>query len=195
MKPNETLIKRQIETHGSRLTYTAYHEAGHAVADMVLGHGVARVSIVPDPEQWIGGASLQCDGDDMTPEGMADLVVALYAGAEAERCVRPKDGDNFKVIKGGASSDDDKAEEYLSHCRESSDELRAKAAQLVAEHWGFVELVVGELLEFHVLDYEEVDHLHDEYKGEGAYIKISPLAYYRLKHADFLAKLPGRKGV
>jgi len=75
---------------------TAYHEAGHAAADLLLGHNPDLVTIEPKGDTL--GTAGQLDGDNMTPEGACNLIISLYAGAEAQRHV---DSDQ-EAIKGGA---------------------------------------------------------------------------------------------
>ena len=179
----EALIRTDAE-----LRSTAYHEAGHAAADLVLGHGVLNVSIVPGDGNV--GHAFQLDGDDMTPEGMADLVVAAYAGAEAQRRIYPDDWRSMLRIKLGAQSDDEIAERYLQYCADTADALRTLAAALVSKHWDLIELIADELLKYHVLDDTEVETQRDILAGDATH---ADLEQYRSIWHEQLAQMPGRK--
>jgi len=63
----------------------AYHEAGHAVADLLFDHAPDCVSIVPCQDRGTLGHECHLDGEDSTPEGCRRLAIACYAGAEAEK--------------------------------------------------------------------------------------------------------------
>lgn len=78
------------------IKHIAYHEAGHAVAQYVLGHYPTKVIIIKNKD--VLGSASHLDGDDLSVEGITDLVINLYAGAEAEKLV----SDDMDVIKGGA---------------------------------------------------------------------------------------------
>ncbi len=138
----------------------AYHEAGHTAADLLLDHGSIGVTIVPGGGNL--GSAQQLYGDDMTAEGMEDLVIALYAGAEAEKHVNP----DHDVVKLGASSDDEKAANYLRSLKSSERELRERTVRLLTDNWGLVELIASELLLHGTLIGDELDIMLSVYRGE-----------------------------
>ena len=140
--------------------HTAYHEAGHAAADLLLGHSPCRATIVATEDT--AGTTQQLDGDNMTAEGMENLVIALYAGAEAQSHVDVND----EAIKVGASDDDEQAAEYLRLLNSTEEELRERTTELISEHWELVELIASELLLHKTLQYEELVSLFGVYLGE-----------------------------
>lgn len=65
---------------------TAWHEAGHAVADVAAGLPFHDVQIWVESEQWTGAVRLAPDDESwwVPPEQLPDFVVMLLAGPEAE---------------------------------------------------------------------------------------------------------------
>jgi len=159
--------------------HVAYHEAGHVAADMVLGHVSLGATIAPKGAML--GSAGQLYGDDLTPEGMRDLIIALYAGAEAEKRICA----DHDQVRCGASSDDEKAEEYLPLSDSTESVLRKAAAQLVEQHWEFVEMIAAELMKFQTLIYDEIAIVYDIYQGESTF---DDLARFRLLFADEINK-------
>ena len=154
---------------------TAYHEAGHAAADLILGHGSIGVTIAPKGNS-LGGAT-QLYGDDMTVEGMEDLVVALYAGAEAEKRITP----DYDHANAGAWEDDEKAADYLRLLNRTEHERRERTADLISEHWGLVELIASQLLHHESLQGDEVYILLDVYRGESTMEELEEFRVHFLR--------------
>ena len=173
--------------------HTAIHEAGHAAADLILGHGCLVVSIVRNKDDATLGHASPLDGDVFTSEGMEKLVISIYAGAEAMRAVVPTGELWAERIRNGSRGDDAAAAEYLRHCRYSADELRNQSAQLVREHWALIELLARELLKYRVLSGEEVDILKDVIDGETTYEELQE--YRGGLAAESLSRLEGRSAV
>ncbi len=139
---------------------TAYHEAGHAAADLLIEHQAVMATI--EPRLGNLGSVSQLYGDDRTVEGMENLVMSLYAGAEAEKHVNS----DFEAVKLGASDDDEKAGEYLASLNSSEDDLRKRSAKLLSDNWRLVELIAWELLLHETLRHDELDILLSVYLGE-----------------------------
>ena len=87
------------------LIATAYHEAGHAVADRVLGFRVKQISIVRDAKKGLEGFSKSNTRFNVeameypTRERRAyyhDYVVALFSGEEAQRRFSPRSVRNWQ---------------------------------------------------------------------------------------------------
>ena len=167
----------------SNLRSVAYHEAGHAVAELVFGNNPSIATIEPKGDHL--GHSNKIDGDIFSEEGIKEEIIALYAGAEAERLVN----DDYELIKEGAWSDDEQAESHLrqitrneSDLRTMETELRKETAELIQTHRELVEGVASELLEHITLNYEELDYIYEIYKGE---TPEEELEDYRRRRADF----------
>jgi ATP-dependent Zn protease len=79
---------RKPKRRPSALEYTAYHEAGHAVAAIALRAGVERVSVVPDEVPDSVGHCL-CKTAPREPDPVAgrDSRSALRARDEVERAI------------------------------------------------------------------------------------------------------------
>ena len=148
----------------------AYHEAGHTAVGFLLGHSPGKATIIP--ADTTEGRMRHLDGDDMTAEGMENLVMMLYAGADAEKRV---DSDH-DAVKLGATGDNEEAEDYLALLNATEDDLRKRAAKLLSDNWRLVELIAAELLIHGTLDYQERDILFDIYRGE---MTIQDIEYYR----------------
>jgi hypothetical protein len=151
---------------------TAFHEAGHAVTDLVLGHAPDFSSIIKKGDTL--GREEQMDGDEFSVEGMEDLVISLYAGAAAEKKIT----NDLKSVMGGANSDYKKAEEYLRSLRSTKEELEQRADELIRKHWSLVKRIAKELIEYGELEWGELDFLFNIYRGEET---EQDLALYRAK--------------
>ncbi len=67
----------------------AYHEAGHAVAALLLGRTVTRVNIVrDDASRGVRVPSFRDDAEE-TPETTADKILILLAGGAAQHVRDP----------------------------------------------------------------------------------------------------------
>lgn len=76
---------RSSEEHSEALEIVAYHEAGHAVMNLLSGKPVARVSIM-GMTSGVGGAVFQSDEGKVfhTKESIEQEVKILYAGRASE---------------------------------------------------------------------------------------------------------------
>lgn len=76
---------RSSEEHGETLEIVAYHEAGHAVMNLLSGKPVARISIM-GMTSGVGGAVFQSDEGKVfhTKESIEQEVKILYAGRASE---------------------------------------------------------------------------------------------------------------
>lgn len=152
---------------------TAYHEAAHAVAKLVLDLPFGPVTIVPDgsilgavvqphPRMWIRGTQ-------RTQQALATkLMVSVCAGWQAECRIDPDacedvgPSDDYETCRTlmfdyslgppGGHVRDAPHEEFLS-------EQKAKAAALVHRHWPKITRVASELILRGSLTEEEVRSL------------------------------------
>jgi hypothetical protein len=67
----------------SRLTATAYHEAGHAVIALSLGRAVQRVTVIPN-QRYLGACHLQKSRFKPSKDWLEDEILILLAGMVAE---------------------------------------------------------------------------------------------------------------
>lgn len=76
---------RTSEEHSEALEIVAYHEAGHAVMNLLSGKPVARISIM-GMTSGVGGAVFQADDSSVfhTKESVEQEVKILYAGRASE---------------------------------------------------------------------------------------------------------------
>jgi hypothetical protein len=148
------------------LDKTAIHEAGHAVMHLVLSLGIKSLTIVPDYERMIAGASThggewgnpaqdfgEQDDDTATLRLVAEdtfwlrHAVACYAGAEAVRQLRPaSDPDE------GADSDNDAAVDAINSITDDAESLdlyfalaKRRCVLLVAQYAPEIEAVAAAL--------------------------------------------------
>ena len=166
-------------------SFTAIHEAGHAVADHVLGQTPDKVTIEPNHEEGAAGHASQSDGDDMTEEGTRALVVALLAGEGASLLA----GEAAEIASEGAASDQDKAEEYIYGLRDTEDErvsllrdLRDETEALLRNHWSKLGLVARFLLKHTTLDDDDLSSLlesNDEREAEDLFEEGRALNVFR----------------
>lgn len=144
---------------------TAYHEAGHAAAALVFGMHPHCATIVPDDEGEALSHTQRLYEDLVSLDGSSDgyrqTAIAYCAGAEAQRRV---DGD-LERIRIGASGDSIEAKELLESTVISEDEVRAQTVEFIDEHWPLVDRIAVELLTHRTLGPEELDTLHEIYKG------------------------------
>lgn len=100
---------RSTEEHSEAMEIVAYHEAGHAIMNMLCGKPIARISIM-GMTSGVGGAVFQSDEDKVfhTKENLEQEVKILYAGRASEEIKFGSDN-----ITDGASNDITKATELL----------------------------------------------------------------------------------
>jgi hypothetical protein len=138
-----------------RLTRTAYHEAGHAVASFLTGAAIQAVSIVPEGDD-LGSVTHRpfpkwfqpdVEGDARHRHLIERRIVVLFAGKEAERRY------SGRVSPGVAASDYRTAVNLATYVADGEQTgpfcewLRVRAKCLVTMHyWPLVEAVAAELL-------------------------------------------------
>ncbi|ATE57492.1 hypothetical protein [Actinosynnema pretiosum] len=141
-----------MDTPRLALTGTAHHEAGHAVIALALGGTVRAIRLTRVGGDWRGDIGLRFPDD---PQVVPDLVVAMLAGAHAERhwheLHRPRRAHYPYDIDAGTAWDRDQAHELLAalprHQRPAHHELDARAARLVVAHWARVEHLAARLIQ------------------------------------------------
>lgn len=97
------------EKHSEDMKITAYHEAGHALMNTLLGIPVSRATIV-GTTSGVGGAVFKEDDmkESMSKQDILDTVMSFYGGRAAEEAVFGKEH-----ITTGASNDIEKGTAYL----------------------------------------------------------------------------------
>jgi ATP-dependent Zn protease len=144
---------------------TAYHEAAHAVAHIVMGYKLEHVSIDPPKDGTLGGTKGEIvppsfearlrqrdEFDDSELRLIGDEIVTYLLGEIAEARRR---GDTYRLDPLNVRTDDERqvmgrigalwpnyaeADEHLAA-------LHTSAQQLAAEHWSKIETVASALLE------------------------------------------------
>jgi hypothetical protein len=151
------------------LETTAYHEAGHAVADHVLGFNIRSVTIAPSK-----GCAGKVSGklgvkprileygnpSRATVTKWHDKVVTLLAGAEAQRRFKP-----HSIRRYMARGDHNAAVDILFRLHPEEEELNAAIKFLEARtrnlvgnaiRWGQIEALAGALMAKRTLTGQEV---------------------------------------
>lgn len=145
-----------------RLTATAYHEAGHAVAHIVLEMPFESATIVPNREEGLLGAvssgysqwMLNIHRREFRAE-VRDAITITMAGPIAEELLTGWRND------AGASRDDRECWHMLyqiygerrdRHARD----LARRAKKLVVANWALVKRIANALLEYKTLSEAEV---------------------------------------
>jgi hypothetical protein len=117
-----------------------------------------------------------------TTEWVEALVAELYAGFAAEILLAPDHEEEARI---GRSSDDVKADRFIEWLGGDSDQqearLRAKAAQVVEEHWPAIERIAAELIEHRVLDDTEVETLIEIAEGSEDVTEADLATYRRIR--------------
>ena len=179
---------------------TAYHEAGHCVVGGIFGHGCDDASIVPgdgtlghvtaNGMYWVEDDVNRDLDRELVEErvcslyaGLEERVCSLYAGYAAQVRFAPESAERARLGAGsGAGSDDERAEELLEMAGLATaadrERLRARSAQLVAEHWPAVERIAVELLEHQRLGGQEVEALLEVVRGDSS---EEDLARFRIR--------------
>lgn len=132
--------------------FTAYHEAGHAVADHIFEHGLIQVDIEQDG-LLVGGVTSESTDYD-TEESAGRHVISLLAGYYAELRTKPPD---TKLARGLAGGDFRRAEVAI-HALAGGDlaSWEQRTAKFVELHWTAIEAVARELLVRDKLDGDQV---------------------------------------
>lgn len=148
---------------------TLYHEAGHAVAAIVLGMTFDHVrinSVYPGMAGELGGSVLQVGYRQNPPKDSRQAhIVQTLAGSEAERlrlrslglCWRTKEGEKLPFNPGSMEDDTRLVVGFLGREPEAREltELRDRATALLQEQWPTVEALVSRLQGDSVLSYAE----------------------------------------
>lgn len=178
---------RSSEEHGETLEIVAYHEAGHAVMNLLSGKPVARISIM-GMTSGVGGAVFQSDEGKVfhTKESVEQEIKILYAGRASEEIKFGREH-----ITDGASNDITEATKLLvnyltrfgfgeglidysvlSSSNMSNNNVSEKVSKLSAQFYGEaleklnenydkVEQLAKKLLEVKTLSGSEVQELWD----------------------------------
>jgi ATP-dependent Zn protease len=169
---------QRVNPKGDVRTSTAYHEAGHAVADLMLGFEFDSATIVPNAEARSLGAVMgphavfgyHGSGRRERARRVRDAIVAFYAGLAAEHVCCGVAFSFEDDAEHGAWGDHHKAWDLLRQhgdaprCRVVGDEafceelerLQRKAVQLVRRHRAAVDAVAQALLARNTMSGEEV---------------------------------------
>lgn len=178
------LIEGHLKKNGKKdnIEIVAWHEAGHALAGLLLGQDLTKASVVPSTS-GAGGATF------ITPKKMGlftkseleGQVLVLYAGRNAERILTNNDGE----ITTGASNDIEKAtsvikqmivnygmtdnfgllnldamelkpEAYMNEAVQMADELYKRSFELINEHKDALERIAKGLIDKETLTGEEI---------------------------------------
>jgi hypothetical protein len=162
----------------------AYHEAGHAVAAWICGIRVKRVTIVPDARSLghvvhqFMPVCIETDSwdredweafmyEDREPRGTPSLeeakhnreteIIILLAGGIAARRYNPRGREDYTsgdredmhaFVRSYVTVSAQKGEAYV-------DRLKARAAEILEEHWYLVKALAEELLGRRTLDGDE----------------------------------------
>ena len=163
------------------LRATAYHEAGHAVAEVVQGLSVSSASIVADADDDSLGRcysppvlGYEFNSAREQRQVARASIVGCYAGVEAQRLVDPAPADFH------GQADDEQAfavsREYAvlpRSCEFVGDDahmaylerLRREARRLVRKHRRAVEAVAEALLQHETLDGVDIEAIVESVEG------------------------------
>jgi|HubBroStandDraft_2_1064218.scaffolds.fasta_scaffold33799_4 ATP-dependent Zn protease len=154
---------------------TGYHEAGHAVAAVLLGIGLQYegVTIAADAAKGYAGFT-----HAVTHTGMSERTLGVYAlaGEAAQRVFQPRCFYGFGGFLRSGCADDYKAfARYMKVKGHGANDMsrlvrryQRAARGFVCEHWENVERVASALLEHETLDSIEVHQLVHIDKGKMA---------------------------
>jgi hypothetical protein len=157
------MTKREQE----ELKETAYHEAGHAVANFAMGKRFTKVSITPIPESdslgMVSGCHWQSKLDPELNEGsrlrnmVEREIITSFAGVVAEAKLTGRYNDI------GASQDYHDAVFYASYVTGSAEETEAyltwlleKTKNVLSCRWNAVQLLANELMKRREIGYMAV---------------------------------------
>lgn len=152
------------ETELSR-KHTAYHEAGHVIADLVSGYRFTSVTIRPDESgEYEGGVygSTRGRARDLAVVQLAGIVAsAKMSGSDPWENPRRFDDDSADIAT--ASNFIDNWAAFLKKTYGESavreplwDEIEQKTRLLVEANWKHIEVIAGALLEKETLSYDDV---------------------------------------
>jgi hypothetical protein len=152
--------------------HTAYHEAGHVIADLVSGFRFKFVSIKPD--EYEGGDGRVCGN---TRGRASDLAVVQLAGIVASAKMIGCDpwenpsrfADNRSDIATAHNFIDNWVEFLSKIYGESSyrkkicDDIKKKTELLVNQNWKAIDVIAGALLNQETLTYDDVIRILKEH--------------------------------
>jgi ATP-dependent Zn protease len=164
----------------AELRATAYHEAGHAVANWAYGWEIDSVTIVED-EEYAGRVTVRnklagkqldlLDGDEWeaAKQDVEEAVIAIKAGPAAQRRfnsaswdVSQDYHDNQAIITYAYGTfNDDEAGQWLQ-------ELDGKVAHFLDQHWMAIEALTQKLLEKPVISGAEVAEFLEQVTSSAA---------------------------
>jgi hypothetical protein len=151
-------VSRDFRSPREKLVEAAHHEAGHAVATVLLHVEFVSVSIIPS-EKSRG----QCCSRLHPSE---ECIKVLLAGQIAEVRLHRLDRPDFKAVGDMGWGDDNlRIDEYIQHIagdrdvEQLRDSLKAQTEQLISVNWDFVKAVAGELLDGKTLVQADTDRI------------------------------------
>src|SRR5262249_31519224 len=154
------MSKRQNDYQGRNPQHIAYHEAGHAVINLVLGYNVTKATIRP---RYSLLGQVRFDGrvsDDKVDEAIAEIKSSL-SGPLAEQLVNPEPFD--ELIEVGSRGD---WRRVRRAARSIADSIIGRSIRetrvLVEQHKEAIERVANALLEHETLTGKEIKGLTDE---------------------------------
>jgi ATP-dependent Zn protease len=142
----------------------AYHEAGHAVANVRFQFQCDEASITPG-KHWLGYARSVEGGEEYDPNTKMfdkarakNSVVSFLAGYAAEIEYKPASKSHAKI---GAATDFARAADILGKLGPGPvfNSCLAKAREFVKKNWKAIEIVARELLEVKTLDGESIERI------------------------------------
>jgi len=157
------------QSAASRLTATAYHEAGHAVMALTLGRPIQKVTISPAQLQTggsrLGACRIQKGRFKASKDWLEDDVLVLLAGMVAESHL------TAQYCQQGAAQDLRAARRLLANRATSERQLARlesrlldKAEHLLGDqvHAKAIELIAQELLQKETISGRAVRHLFQQ---------------------------------
>jgi ATP-dependent Zn protease len=154
---------KQKQRKQPKETNTAYHEAGHAVADVRFELGCEGVTIIPRRDAGtLGHASCS---DDAGAAKAEQKVISLLAGYTAQVEHDPACEAQARL---GADGDFEEARNTLREhgAKRTLQPWLKKAREFVSNNWRAIEMVAHDLLETKKLDGTEVECIVDIADGK-----------------------------
>lgn len=145
--------------------HSAYHEAGHVIADLAFGYRFAVVTIRPDESGEHEGAvygSTRGRARDLAVVQLAGIVAsAKMAISDPWEIPSPFEDDHADIAAAGSFIDDWVA--FLARTYGAAalkeqlwDETRKQTRLLVDQNWNAIEVIAGALLEKETLSFDEI---------------------------------------
>lgn len=179
------------------LRIVAYHEAGHAVASIILGETVSRASIRATTS-GVGGAVFREDDESqfMTRKGMINRIKIAYAGRAAEEIFMGDvttgayndfkqatenlksyvnfvgfDNEEFGVLNYKCVNSHYISEEAVKRMTELSKKFYAETVELIKENDSMVKSLAEELLSREVMTGREIEDFFSQLKLESSVVQ------------------------